>query len=104
MSEPHTLATFNADLPDDELWDDNGNLLVPGGFALAELLVAALQRLGCFCDKVVQHSFYGWSFVLDCDGKKARCILTRAEDEWLLQVERKRSRLIRFLFYSLTST
>jgi hypothetical protein len=89
---PRTLATFDAAFQDDAEWDEHGLPLVPGGRGVTEALRDALERLGPRCTPLVQHSFYGWRFEFESDGKQFTCIVQSFEDEqWLLICEPRRS-------------
>ena len=87
-----TLATFSAAFQDDAEWDEHGMPLVPGGRRVTEALHDALESLGLQCTPVVQHSFYGWRFEFERDGRMFTCIVQSFEDDqWLLICEPRRS-------------
>ncbi len=95
---PRTVATFDAAFPDDAEWDEHGNLLIPGGRAVTEALHDALVAIGSHCTPVVQHSFYGWKFDIECKGTRFTYIVQSFEnDQWLL-ICNPRIRALRRLF------
>ena len=91
MNELRVFVTFNADFPDDTKWNDSGDMVIPGGQTIAEVLKQALESHGCTCSCVYQHSHYGWTFDTTCDSFTSQCVLAAAEGAWLLQLVPKRS-------------
>jgi hypothetical protein len=53
---------FDADFPDDSVFDSKNNPVVPGGKAIANSLVAALSQRGIHTSTVTQWEDYGWYF------------------------------------------
>lgn len=88
------LVTFDADFPDDAQWDEQGNLVVPGGQAIAEAIKSQLQEEGIFCSDVYQHSWYGWAFDVTFENTKAWCLL-QVVDKCILQLEQQKSLISR---------
>lgn len=88
------FVTFDADFPDDAQWDERGNLLVPGGRAIAEAIKDKLQQVGVTCSDVVQHSFYGWAFYATFENSNIWCLL-QVGDAWLLTLEEQKSLMSR---------
>ena len=80
------FVTFDAEFPEDDEWDDEGNLLVPGGKAIAVVIRDQLNQRNFSCTEVVQHSFYGWSFHTRCESMTIWCVLSAPDDGWLLQI------------------
>ncbi len=76
---------FDAEFPDDTVWDAKGIPLVPGGKAIAEAIRAALVKKGLALSAVEQHSFYGWAFGAPVGNE----ILLQFPGPWLLTVERR---------------
>jgi hypothetical protein len=98
MQEFREFVTFSANFASDELWNDAGDLLVPGGKAVAESIQIALERAACHCSPVSKHSSYGWTFDVHFQGETIRLVVAAAEGHrWLLQIESKCS-LFRRLF------
>jgi hypothetical protein len=84
------IAEFDVSLPDDTLWDEEGNPVVPGGRALAVRIRQALADRGWDSTDPSQHSFYGWSFQVPTPIGKAVVILQHPSP-WLLIATRKPS-------------
>jgi hypothetical protein len=84
------FVTFESDLPNDEQWDDRERLEVPVGRSVLSLVRSLLTANGARCAEVIQHSFYGWRFVLDYQGQLIALIIQFA-DPWLIIVEPIRS-------------
>ena len=97
MNAYRGFVTFDADFPDDSEWNDNGDLLVPGGQAITKELRKGLEHRGCSCTEIDQHSFYGWSFDATHDCVTVFFVLATVEEKWLLQVEPERSLLSRLM-------
>ena len=47
--EVRDFVTFNAAFPDDAVWDEQGNALIPAGRTIAECIVKLLQEQGLRC-------------------------------------------------------
>jgi hypothetical protein len=90
--EPRTLVVFDAEFEDDSAWDENDNLLVPGGSSIATLIRDSLCGRGFDCLKIAQHKFYGWRFDVRDGGALLECIL-QAGDPWLMISQKKRPTL-----------
>ncbi|MGC3969796.1 MAG: hypothetical protein QM775_21435 [Pirellulales bacterium] len=88
MSDTRNFVTFDADFIDDAKWTDDGDLVSPGGRAIADALVVALRGEGGIASAVAQQSFYGWTFAVSFDGVEVNCVL-QAGDSWLLTSTRK---------------
>ena len=80
------FAEFQAALPDDTIWDDDGNPVVPGGEALTNRLRKLLIAMDWECVQTSQHSFYGWSF--DIGPRGDHRVLLQYPGPWLLTIER----------------
>jgi hypothetical protein len=89
-------VTFEASCRDDAEWDGAGNLLIPGGRSVAEILSVELYRKGFTCAALSQHSFYGWRFnAIELQGKEVvSCLLQSGgygAQSWLLICDQKDS-------------
>jgi hypothetical protein len=84
--KPCDCVTFFAHFPDDSQWDEEENLILPGGLSISTCLAEQLSHRGVPCSDVKQHSFYGWSFYADL-GVHKTWILLQAGDDWLLLLE-----------------
>lgn len=78
-----TFVEFTALFPDDDKWDDAGNLLTPGGHAIMMWLLRTLQASGFECGEVTQKSFYGWQFQVHF-GKTISQFVIQTGSTWLL--------------------
>jgi len=84
------FVTFDAEFPDDSQWDEQGNLLIPGGKNIAEFFRRQLQEKGFSCSDTSQHSHYGWAFDAVSEKIQVWCLL-QTYDTWLLILEQKKS-------------
>jgi hypothetical protein len=72
--------------PDDAEWNDNDDLLVPGGRLVSKAICDLLSGAGFKVSEPRQHSFYGWSFeVIFLD--RVEWFLIQGGEPWLLLVE-----------------
>ena len=93
------LVTFNSDFPDDSVWDEQDNLLVPEGQTVAECLCQHLQKEDINCSDAFQYKFYGWAFEATYKQVKVHCILQIVE-EWILIMEERKSIISSFFYPS----
>ena len=91
-----TCTTFDADFPDDAVWDDKGNLVIPPGRGITDYLSERISGQGIPCSKPAQHSFYGWAFDAVMDGVGIWCLI-QGVDHWVLLTEIRRALLDRLL-------
>lgn len=91
-----TFVTFEADFPDDDVWNDDGFRVVPGGKAIALAIRDALSKRSFQCSGVRQHRFYGWAFDLAVNDTQFLCLI-QVGDPWLMICE-PQSSLFRRLF------
>jgi hypothetical protein len=75
-------VTFDADFPDDIQWTEAGDILVPAGQEVAEVISSALSQYGFACSSPEQHSYYGWAFEVNA-GPQFLCIV-QSFKTWLL--------------------
>ena len=80
-----TFATFLSEFPDDSEEDGDGDILVPGGRAIAQALAAKILSAGA----PRQHEFYGWKFEFKTTSNKDAWVLIQQPGPWLLTVESK---------------
>ena len=96
LMERRNFVEFDADFPDDAVWDEDGNNLVPGGQAIAEYLRNQLRERGLPTSKLVQHHFYGWAFEISSEEVDVWCLLQGGGD-WLLIVDPRLSLIERLV-------
>jgi hypothetical protein len=92
IANERTFVTFDADFPDDSEWDENENISVPGGRALAAWFRERLLERGVGCSEPAQHSFYGWQFDV-CVGKRAVTFVLQGGNPWILIAQGQASAL-----------
>ena len=85
-----TYFTFSADFPDDAEWDAKGNLVRPGGLAIAEFISRGTGSRGMPTTAPRQHNFYGWAFEVLHKGVNVWCLLQGGEP-WLFLTDVPRS-------------
>lgn len=64
------IADFNADFPDDAVWDENDEPVVLGGRGVAETVAIYLAGFGCDVSAPEHTPPYGWRF--EARGGEAR--------------------------------
>lgn len=83
------FATFRSSLPDDSIEAD-GEIVVPCGRGLMDLIRTAFQRSGYEASEIDQHSHYGWSF--DASGVEGRFwLMIQYPEPWLLMIQDSRA-------------
>jgi hypothetical protein len=92
-----TFVTYDADFPDDSEWDENENLTVPGGRAIAGWFRQQFLEEGLDCSELVQHSFYGWRFDVRVGKCVVQCIL-QGGHPWLM-ISQPRTSLLHQLIH-----
>ena len=90
MSDLRNFVTFEADFTDDTEWDDDENLVVPGGKNVATTIHGHLVKRGTACTEPEQHGFYGWAFEVG-QGSARICIVLQFAGPWLLIADPRRS-------------
>lgn len=68
---------------DDAVWDEAGNLLIPGGKRVAEGISEFLRTNGVEVSLVSQRSFFGWEFSLTYRKHRILAVVQHAE-KWLV--------------------
>lgn len=86
MGNQRTYVTFLADFPDDIVFNEAGDLLVPGGRNICEKLVECMRAEGIPASDPEQYKFYGWEFTASLDGA-ATWLMLQYPGPWLLMVE-----------------
>jgi hypothetical protein len=72
-----SCATFTADLPDDQIENEEGTSIVQyGGKSVAEAIGAVLKRLGCVVDPVRYGGDHGWELDITCGKRRLWCQVT----------------------------
>lgn len=89
-------VTFKAEFPDDGVWSEHGQPIVPDGKAIANAISTGLMSVGLKCSDPQEHSFYGWEFEVKSDDICVSCLLQNP-DPWLLMTEIHDSFINRFL-------
>lgn len=83
------FATFGSRLPDDSTEAD-GEIVVPCGRGVMDLIRTAFQRSGYEASEIDLHSSYGWSF--DVSGSEGRFwLMIQYPEPWLLMIQDSRS-------------
>ncbi|MAB09695.1 hypothetical protein [Hyphomonas sp.] len=95
------FAVFDADLPDDTVFSETGDISIPGGHALVQILASRLNAAGWQTTNPVQHEYYGWAFFVRQKQRKY-WLLLQTGSSWLLICEpmglfQKRAGLSSFL-------
>ena len=82
------FATFKSSLPDDSI-EAEGEIVVPCGHELMDLIRTAFQRSGYEATEIDQHSSYGWAF--DATGSEG-CfwLMIQYPEPWLLMIQDSR--------------
>jgi hypothetical protein len=86
----HTFVTFEAEFPDDAVFDSRGDIEVPGGKNVAQAIVESLRTRGTDVTQPVQHSYYGWKFMA-CAGSESFDLVLQYPGPWLLLSQRVES-------------
>lgn len=79
-------CAFETSFPDDTQWDENDELLVPGGEGILEFLAAFLRREGYAVLGPSQYSHFGWEIEVVRARVGVRFVLQFIEP-WLLIIE-----------------
>jgi hypothetical protein len=88
--EIRRFVTFFANFPDDSVWDENEEILVPAGQGILQFIGNSLGAGGIKCTSPVQHNCYGWA----CDahlGENVIWCLLQGGSPWLLITEARMS-------------
>jgi hypothetical protein len=89
VSHLRSYAVFKADLPDDAQWNENEDLIRPGGLNVMVAICDDLRKNGVIATPPQQHKFYGWSFEMKMDGVAIWCMV-QGYQGWLLITEVRR--------------
>jgi len=92
-----TFVTFEAEFPDDAVWDRRENCIVPGGKGIACTIREALMAHVTDCSVVRSHSFYGWAFDVSIGKCRFVCVIQGSEP-WLLICEKEDTSLLEKLW------
>jgi len=85
-----TFVTFEAEFPDDAVFDSRGDIEVPGGKNVAVAIVESLRTRGMDVTWPAQHRFYGWKFAA-CAGNDSFDLVLQYPGPWLLLSQRVES-------------
>lgn len=81
----HLLVTTT--LPDDAVWDENDEVVQPGGHAVLKTIVEQLRALGFKVHGPFIMHFYGWECVMSRDGKRFSVLVQCWEGgPWLVTI------------------
>ena len=69
-------AVFSADFPDDDKWSNSQDLIIPGGFQAAKVLVGILIKAGFNTAGPEQNSWHGWWLAAKAKNVKVECYFT----------------------------
>lgn len=103
MKDEQTIdcLTFEASLPDDSEWNQEGDLLVPGGRAIAAVLIELFREVGVKVEPVEQQEYYAWLIPVESDGLRLEfylhdlhpwLLICESQGRWY-QLQRKRQKL-----------
>lgn len=81
-----TCGAFETSLPDDTRWDENDELVVPGGGGILTFLATFLRREGFEVLGPSQYSHFGWEMEVKRGRVGVRLVL-QFIDPWLLIME-----------------
>ncbi|HWB60343.1 MAG TPA: hypothetical protein VG733_12685 [Chthoniobacteraceae bacterium] len=84
MSETEPLqdsASFASDHPDDDEWDENDNIITPGGFAITISLIKILRSAGIYTSPPQPHEDHAWVFDAKWQNISIECMI---QPGWLL--------------------
>jgi len=82
---PKGFVTFSSTIQDDSV-ECKGDIVVPGGRSVAEIIQRGLMSRGYRCDEVEQRSHYGWEFeVHDADAQFD--VVLQWVEPWLVILE-----------------
>ncbi|QDV53293.1 hypothetical protein [Gimesia fumaroli] len=82
-------VTFCANFPDDSEWNKEGDLITPGGRAIASVLVECLIKQGLNVEPEKQHSYYAWLITVRSEKIRMELYLYDLQP-WVLICEIKR--------------
>ena len=88
MGSHRNFVTFEADLPDDTVFAESGDISVPGGRNVCAELVEIFRSEGMSTSDPEQHEFYGWELTANLHGTETWVLLQRTEP-WLLIIENR---------------
>lgn len=95
MTSQRTFVTFDADLPDDSVFNDGGDIEVPGGRNVSERLAEQLRLQGWSVSCPEQRDYYGWEFTGELNGIES-WMLIQSGESWLLIIEGRKKRIFWF--------
>jgi hypothetical protein len=81
-----TISTFTTTIPDDTQWSDDGEISVPGGKAIANIVSQFLRASGTSCGDPALRDSYGWELQAEFERQRF-LIVVQLVDDWILQCE-----------------
>jgi hypothetical protein len=96
--ESRNYFSFRVANSDDSQWDARGNLLIPGGQSVGNLLRHIFEQLGLISSSLMQRSFYGWEFsAVSSDVAIWVVLQTIGAESWLVIAQERKGFLKRML-------
>ncbi len=86
MVDQRTFVTFEANLLDDAEFAESGDISVPGGLKVCEVLIDAIRGESLWVSDPEQHESYGWQFTAKFRDTDVWMLLQKTE-LWLLIIE-----------------
>ena len=83
------FATFTSSLPDDSV-EAEGEIVVPCGSDLMDLIRTAFHRFGYQVTEIDQHSSYGWFFYAT-GAEGCHWLMIQYPEPWLLMIQDSRA-------------
>ena len=71
-------------LPDDTVWEDSGELQLPGGRNILEVIVTHLKSIDYECSSVSQYSHFGWEAYVEKNSAELRLLIQFVESYWVI--------------------
>jgi hypothetical protein len=85
-----TFVTFDANFPDDGVFDGAGEIQLPSGRNVGEAIAQLLQSAGYEVTELAQRGFYGWQFKATA-GSQSFLFVLQYPGPWLLLSQRVES-------------
>jgi hypothetical protein len=74
---------FTANFPDEPIFNEGGDILIPAGRELSNEVANSLNRRGFRCSDIMQRDYYAWEFWFIYTDCKINAVLQRL-DNWVL--------------------
>jgi hypothetical protein len=82
MISIRNFCTFEANVIDDSVEDEHGDIIQPTGRGLLQSIAALIEG----ASEPIQHSFYGWKFTFKTLARHSSTVLLQCPDTWLIIV------------------